>query len=486
MLLEETSRSLPGWALHPATAILFILMVRAALKTPHASGRLLIVVVWLRYVMQAYHEITYVDIGGVSANAIVSLSVCLAGGIILFRRLSEIGRLPIIVMLMTTVLLSGLMNSALQPTIETLLKWGFFGVVLLATVDCLRRDGDARILGLLLWSFAPAIVYQVLSIGLGVGKATESDGSISYIGGFNHEAAFSVVLITCLAVTTLVPRMHPVARFSLLMVCLVGVVIANYRTSLIAAVPIIAGFMIFGMAHGLRPGRRIVVSLIGLLALMGAAVGASLVMDERMGDVSVIAEQGGEIIKSPDAFTAEERQLLSGRVYLWNLYIQDYAAGTDRTLLLGYGADSWVEKFGLYAHNTLISYLYEFGFIGTLLLVLVWISMIVRACSVADWTLRGQLVSTHIGFILLNMATMPFWMIEGLIFYGLLCGYTLAVTSRDRVPSPVAAPASPVARRIYMKPESAAARRHAMLALREDQPNDRLLQRPSKATEVET
>jgi hypothetical protein len=230
----------------------------------------------------------------------------------------------------------------------------------------------------------------------------------------------------------------------------------------------------------------IVVSLIGLLALMGAGVGASLVMDERMGDVSVIAEQGGEIIKSPDEFTAEERKLLSGRVYLWNLYIQDYAAGTDRTLLLGYGADSWVEKFGLYAHNTLISYLYEFGFIGTLLLVLVWISMIVRACSVADWTLRGQLVSTHIGFILLNMATMPFWMIEGLIFYGLLCGYTLAVTARDRVPSPVAAPASPVARRIYMKPESAAARRHAMLALREDQPNDRLLQRPSKATEVET
>ncbi len=486
MLLEESSRSLPAWVLHPATAILFILMVRAALKTPHASGRLLIIVVWLRYVMQAYHEVTYVSIGGVSANAIVSLSVCLAGGMILFRRLPELGRLPIIVMLMITVGLSGLMNGALQPTIETLLKWGFFGVVLLATVDCLRRDGDARILGLLLWSFAPAIVYQLLSIGLGIGKATESDGSISYIGGFNHEAAFSIVLITCFAVTTLVPRMHPVARFALLTVCLVGVVIANYRTSLIAAIPIAAGFMIFGMAHGLRPGRRIVVSLIGLLALMGAGVGASLVMDERMGDVGVIAEQGGDIIKSPDAFTAEERKLLSGRVYLWNLYIDDYAAGTDKTLLLGYGADSWVEKFGLYAHNTLISYLYEFGFLGTLLLVLVWISMIVRAFSVADWTLRGQLVSTHIGFILLNMATMPFWMIEGLIFYGLLCGYTVAVTARDRVPTfaMVQTPAAPPRR--YMQPSSAAARRHALLRAREDTPNDRLLQRQSKSTEVET
>jgi hypothetical protein len=161
-------------------------------------------------------------------------------------------------------------------------------------------------------------------------------------------------------------------------------------------------------------------------------------------------------------------------------------AATDGWETLDDGDIMRLKWYGLYAHNTLISYLYEFGFIGTLLLVLVWIGMIVRACSVADWTLRGQLVSTHIGFILLNMATMPFWMIEGLIFYGLLCGYTLAVTVRDRVPSLVAAPASPVARRIYMKPESAAARRHAMLALREDHPNDRLLQRPSKATEVET
>jgi hypothetical protein len=462
MLLEETSRSLPAWALHPATAVMLILMVRAALKTPHASGRLLIVIVWLRYVMQAYHELTYTSIGGFSANAIASIAVCLAGGAILFRRLPELGRLPILVMLMITIGLSGLMNNALGPTLETLLKWGYFGVVLLATIDCLRRDNDARILGLLLWAFAPALVYQALSVALHVSKATESDGSISYIGGFNHEAAFSIVLITCLSVTTLAPRLHPIARFGLLATCLLGVMIANYRTSLFAAGPIIVGFMIFGAAHGLRPGRRVIVSLVGLLVLMGATIGANAVLAERMGDVGAIAEQGGEIIKSPDEFTAEERKLLSGRVYLWNLYLQEYSAGSDRTLLLGYGADSWVEKFGLYAHNTLISYLYEYGFIGTLLLVMVWIGMIARACSVKDWTLRGQLVCTHIGFILLNMATMPFWMIEGLIFYGLLCGYTVAVTAKER-----AGEAGLLQRRFsppraQMQPGSAAARRHAL------------------------
>ncbi|MEQ1784624.1 MAG: hypothetical protein ABMA14_25025, partial [Hyphomonadaceae bacterium] len=283
-------------------------------------------------------------------------------------------------------------------------------------------------------------ILQILSVALGVSKATETDASAaSFIGGFNHEAAFSIVLITCLAVTAMAPRLHPVARITLLGVCLAGVVIANYRTSLIAAVPIVAGFMIFGVVQGVRPGRRIVISLVGVIALVGAAIGANVVMAERLGDVGAIAEDGGDMLKSPEEFTVAERKLLSGRVYLWNLYLQDYAEGSDRQLLLGNGADSWIEKFGLYAHNTLISYLYEYGIIGTVLLVMVWIGMLVRAFQVRDWTLRGQLVSAHIGFILLNMATMPFWMIEGLIFYGLLCGFTVAATATARVTAPLMA-----------------------------------------------
>ena len=434
MLAEEASRSLPGWALHPATAVLFLFMLRAAFKTPHASGRLLIAIVWLRYVMQAYHELTYINVGGVSINALASLGVCLVGGIVLFRKLPEIGRFPVLILLMLTIAASGLMNSALMPAIETLLKWGFFAVVLLATLDCIKRDGDARIFGLLLWAFAPIFVYQAMSVVLDVGKATESDGSVSFIGGYNHEAAFSVVLITCLTVASLAPRLNVLACVALVGACLVGVVLANYRTALIAAVPIVFGFFVFGVANGLRPGRRIAVSIVGLLLMMTAAVAGSALMSDRMSDVGVVAEEGSAIIKSPDQFTEAERKLLSGRVYLWNQYIEEYAAGDEKHLLLGYGADSWVERFGLYAHNTLVSYLFEFGLVGAALIVLVWLAMIVRSLRAPDWTTRGQLLAAHIGFILLNMATMPFWLIEGLIFYGLLCGYTVAVTSAS--PSP--------------------------------------------------
>src|SRR5262249_44279243 len=153
-MLDEPSRSLPPMALHPATAILFLLLIRAVMKAPHASGRLLLVIVWLRYVLQAYHEITYVSVGGVSINAMVSLVVCGVGGLILWPRLGQIGRFPIILSLLAVIVASGLMNGRYEPTFETLLKWGYFFIVLLAVQDCIRRDGDARILGLLLWAFA--------------------------------------------------------------------------------------------------------------------------------------------------------------------------------------------------------------------------------------------------------------------------------------------------------------------------------------------
>jgi hypothetical protein len=260
-MLETTSPSLPPALLHSVTVILFLFLVRAVLKTPHASGRLLLVIVWLRYVMQAYHEVTYTSIGGVSISALGSLAVCVVGAIVLARQLGGVTRFPIIVSLLVVIVISGLMNDALMPAIETLLKWGYFIIVMLAVQDCIRRDGDARILGLLLWAFAPPLVYQALSIGLGVSKATESDGSVSFIGGYNHEASFSIVLVTCFAVASLAPRINPVVRLVLLAACLAGIFAANYRTSLIALAPLAFGFFVFGLAQGAGRGRRIIVSL---------------------------------------------------------------------------------------------------------------------------------------------------------------------------------------------------------------------------------
>lgn len=426
-MLEEASRALPPAALHPATAILFLLLMRAVLKTPHASGRLLIVIVWLRYVMQAYHEITYISFGGVSINALGSLAVCCVGAFVLRRQAGELGRYPIILSLIGVVVVSGLMNGAVTPMIETVLKWGYFLIVMLAVQDCIRRDGDVRILGLLLWAFAPPLVYQALSVGLGVGKAGESDGSISFIGGYNHEAAFSIVLVTCFAVASLAPKLNPAVRLFLLIACLAGIFAANYRTSFIAVAPIAFGYFVFGAARAARPARRILISLLGFIVMAGGFVAANVLLSDRLNDVAVAADES-EFIRPTEEFTVADQKLLSGRLYIWNRYLEGYEAGDDKNLLLGYGPDAWVEPFGVYAHNTIVSYLYEFGLLGAVLIVLVWLAMIGRALRIRDWALRGQLVCVHIGFFLLNMATMPFWQIEGLILYGVLCGYTLCLS----------------------------------------------------------
>lgn len=428
-MLEAASPTLPPAVLHSATVILFLLLLRAVMMTPHASGRLLLVIVWLRYVMQAYHEITYTTIGGVSINALGSLAVCGIGAIVLARQLGGIGRFPIIISLLIVIVLSGLMNGAIMPAIETLLKWGYFVIVMLAVQDCIRRDGDARILGLLLWAFAPPLIYQALSIGLGVSKATESDGSVSFIGGYNHEAAFSIVLVTCFAVASLAPKVNPAVRILLLAACFAGIFAANYRTSLIALAPLAFGFFVFGIARGAGQGRRVIVSLIGLMAMAGGAVAANMVMSDRLADLNTVANETGDLVRPPEEFTEGERRLLSGRLYVWNQYLDEYSSGSDKQLLIGFGPDSWIERFGLYAHNTLVSYLYEFGLVGATLIVLIWLAMIWRTFRVRDWALRGQLICAHVAFILLNMATMPFWQIEGLIFYGLLCGYTVCVSA---------------------------------------------------------
>ncbi len=461
-MLEEVSKSLPPAVLYPVTGVLFLLLIRAALKTPHTSGRLLLVIVWLRYVMQAFHEITYISVGGISINAMGSLIVCFVGVCLLAPQLKETGRYPVILALLAVVVASGLLNVAIKPMFETILKWGYFFVVMFAVQDCIRRDGDIRILGLLLWSFAPPLVYQALSVVLGVSRAAESDGSVSYIGGYNHEAAFSIVLVTCFAVAALAPRLNPVVRLTLLTACLAGIVAANYRTTLIALVPIVFGYFVFGAAKALPPGRRLVVCMMGLIAMVGGMVAANIALSERFADLARVSSDTGPLIRPPEEFSVADQRLLSGRLFIWNRYIDGYVTGNDAQWLLGRGPDAWVNNFGIYAHNTLISYLYEFGLAGAVLILIVWIGMMWQAMRIRDWALRGQLVCTHIGFILLNMATMPFWQIEGLIFYGILCGYTLcaapvrwrtrlldahAARSPDRKPDwwvdPAAPPAAP-------------------------------------------
>jgi hypothetical protein len=87
-------------------------------------------------------------------------------------------------------------------------------------------------------------------------------------------------------------------------------------------------------------------------------------------------------------------------------------------------------------------------------LLYLWSSMLIAALKVRRGP-RALLVAAHLSFIILNMATMPHWMIEGDILYGFIVGYTLYFLYRPQtatVGKPVSASAQPRDRNIGLAP----------------------------------
>jgi hypothetical protein len=89
--------------------------------------------------------------------------------------------------------------------------------------------------------------------------------------------------------------------------------------------------------------------------------------------------------------------------------------------VLGFGPEAWDGTQRLYAHNTFVSYLYEFGVVGLVFLLLFFATQTAIAAQAVPLALAARLVAAFGGFIIANLATMPLWLIEGLILLALLC-----------------------------------------------------------------
>ncbi len=74
----------------------------------------------------------------------------------------------------------------------------------------------------------------------------------------------------------------------------------------------------------------------------------------------------------------------------------------------------------LYAHNTYVSYLYEFGAVGLLLLIFFLVGNLLLVFKAPDVDIMLRLAAAQTGFIILNLTTMPLWSTEGMTIYALL------------------------------------------------------------------
>src|SRR3546814_3481441 len=107
--------------------------------------------------------------------------------------------------------------------LDTVVKDIYFCTLLIATYEALKDNPPGELFRRLTVAFAPLLVFQILSVATGLVKASELDGSRSYIGGYNHEAPFSVALVTFFIVASFATGLRRWVKFALLALIFTGI-----------------------------------------------------------------------------------------------------------------------------------------------------------------------------------------------------------------------------------------------------------------------
>jgi hypothetical protein len=427
-MLDTPAPSFPIYVTLSVCGMTLLLVARQLWRLRDPYVTFLLLAIWLRYSVAAFHEYTYRPVAlGLSAAALTSILVIAVGLIVVgAHNLRLRGLLPIYVVIVV-ILISGAVNDAWLGTANATLKWLYFVVFALATYLAMRRHGPNQVLSSLAVTFSGPIILQWLSVAWDL-RVINEDRSVGFIGGYQHEQAFSIILLTFLFISFLSQEKRLAVVYRRVAIAAVGLVLANYRTSLLAAALPTASFVVSDLVRRVVPKQRSIGIMLLAAATVFVVVGIANVAQERFVDIGAAVDSGASLIQPPEHFTDNERRMFSGRFYWWSQYIAAYLRGGLIELLFGQGPESWIGRFPIYAHNTFISYLYELGFFGLVALTWVLSANLLSAAYVTSET-RFVLLSCHIGFIVLNLGTMPIWTLEGDILYGLLVGKTWYLSS---------------------------------------------------------
>jgi hypothetical protein len=423
----------------PVTAVLLVALVIAARRAGSVAGAFVVVALWMRYTAGAYHLYMFQPIaGGLSGNALLSIGVTGFGLLFVVRpaNLALKWLLPVYA-LVGLALFSAALNGDAAGGINVAVKYAYMIVIMIAVFQALRSDPDARFLSWAMVSFLPLLVFQALSLALNLPKGSEDGDGLVWIGGYNHEAAFSVAMMTGFLVGCFAKSAPRAVRVAFLLATLVGILLAGYRTTILAFAPLALAAFLSGLTLSVRRDQRASMAVTAMVAGVLLVSVAALSYSASFADLAAFLADPAGLIKPPRDFDLLERQVMSGRPLIWSSYIYAWAAGTPLQHLFGLGPESWEGVFKVYPHNTLIATLYELGWFGVAAMIALWTVMFAAAASAHGE--RFKLLAAHFAFFLLNMATMPFWQVEGLALYGLLCGYTIYAARAAPRPRPLRA-----------------------------------------------
>src|SRR5262245_39654464 len=236
----DLGTSLPGWLLYPATLVLLVVLGYAFYRTRNGIARFGLFAICFRYLAGAYHGLTFRPSPiGLSYNALGSSAVFALG--LLFIKSRHLLLKPLIpcYLMMAVVVLSGVINHDIPGVVDVVVKFGYLAIITIIVYEGLSSIGEQRMMGTLLWSSTIPLLFQALSIAFGIVKLSEADGSASYIGGYNHEAAFSICLATSFVIACFASGLRWWVRGAILVILLAGMLAANYRTTIVAFAPLV-------------------------------------------------------------------------------------------------------------------------------------------------------------------------------------------------------------------------------------------------------
>ncbi|MDP2537242.1 O-antigen ligase family protein [Alteromonas stellipolaris] len=379
--------------------------------------------IWLRYFLSAFHTITYPPlIAGFSINALGSIGVAGLGLLLIPTAVFTLKKLFPFYVFFIAIAVSGFVNMQIPGTINVLVKWCYFLVLAGALFLSIRSQGQNETFKKLLVAFTMPVALQIASVFLGHAKATEADGSTSYIGGYNHEAAFSMIIVSFIFVIGLTKRKTIRFRTSLFTLAVFLLVLVNYRTAILTILPIAGVFYFTLVEQRLKPSQKAPILTVVTMLFAMVFFALSLAMQERFADVGLMLSNLDLILKAPRYFSEAEQDIMSSRVYIWSQYIDAFLNADTLNQVFGFGPDSWKQRFTLYAHNTFVSNIYEYGYLGFYSFIGVIFFTLLEAFSMYQKDLAKIVGLSIVGFLIMNLATMPLWNIEGLIFFAIVVG----------------------------------------------------------------
>jgi hypothetical protein len=421
--MEEQVPSFPIYVTLPVWGGVLLFVLVRVWYLRESCATFLLLATWFRYSIATLHQYTYPPVAlGLSVIALTSIVVVAVGCLVVGARNLWLRRLIPIYITMLVVLVSAITNQRWIEGLNATLKWFYLIVFALAALHAMGRRGSEPIFRSLAVIFAGPVVLQWLSVPWGL-KTTSPEGTNFFIGGYQHQQSLSIILLTFLYVTCFSPSLGLLPSYGRLAIVAVGLALANYRTAVLAAAVPASTLAVSKLVERVVPKQRGIVVVFLAVVPVFVLVGVGTLATDRFGDIGTTLDKGASLIKPADHFTTEDKRLFSGRIYLWSQYIEAFLEGDIVNMLVGFGPDAWVGQFTTYAHNTFISYLYEFGLFGLAGLLWILSSNFLAALRVRDNS-RLVLVACHIGFIVLNLATMGIWTLEGAILYALLLSQT--------------------------------------------------------------